>query len=176
MSFDDLRVRRDRVQHALSSIEEFSKPCIAVVHGAAVAGGVEIALRCDFIYAGEAATFRYPVAVRGSLGDTLRLPGVVGKQVAKELLFSGRLVKADEALTLGLVNRVVPTEQLLDEARALAAAIAENDPEGMKLTKHSVDTGSTTATTEDILKMEQGAINAATAFQSERSGGDRTQK
>lgn len=172
MDIDALRDRRVRGQQMFSAIEEITKPCVAIVHGAAVAAGCEIALSCDFILAGDAATFRYPVGVRGSLGDTLRLPRIVGKAAAKELLFSGRRVSAEDALHLRLVNRVVPTAKLLEEARSLAAAIAENDPQAMKLTKRAINTGAT-ATAEDVMKMEQGAINAAIAFQSERSGVDR---
>lgn len=167
MSVDELRDRRHKGQRVFAAIEQFSKPCIAVVHGPAVAAGCEIALSCDFIIAGESATFRYPVGVRGSLGDTLRLPRIVGKGAAKELLFSGRLVEAHEALRMRLVNRVVPDAQLIDIARDLAVTIANNDPHAMTLTKRAIDSGAS-ADPADALKMEQEAINAAKAFQGAR--------
>lgn len=167
MSVDQLRERRHKGQRVFAAIEQFSKPCIAVVHGPAVAAGCEIALSCDFIIAGESATFRYPVGVRGSLGDTLRLPRIVGKAMAKELLFSGRLVAAHEALSMRLVNRVVPDTQLIDVARELATTIAKNQPNAMMLTKRAIDSGMG-ADPADVLKMEQEAIAAAIAFQGER--------
>lgn len=167
MSVDELRDRRHKGQRVFAAIEQFSKPCIAVVHGPAVAAGCEIALACDFIIAGESATFRYPVGVRGSLGDTLRLPRIVGKGTAKELLFSGRLVEAHEALGMRLVNRVVPDPQLIDVARDLATTIAQNHPYAMVLTKRAIDSGMG-ADPADALRMEQEAINAAIAFQEER--------
>lgn len=167
MTVDELRVRRSKGHEMFAAIRQISKPCIAVVHGPAVAGGVEIALSCDFVIAGESASFRYPVGVRGSLGDTLRLPHIVGKPMAKELLFTGRLVEAREALSMRLVNRVVPDDRLTDVARELAATIAENHPYAMTLTKGSIDEGAT-ADPASASRMEQEAINAAKAFQDER--------
>lgn len=170
MSVDELRIRRQEGRRIYAGIEKVSKPCIAVVHGPAVAAGCEIALACDFIIAGESASFRYPVGVRGSLADTLRLPHIVGKAMAKELLFSGRLVNAQEAFSVRLVNRVVPDAQLDDVVRDLAMTIAENHPNAMTLTKRAIDEGMA-ADPASASRMEQEAINAAIAFQSEHSGG-----
>lgn len=168
MTVDELRERRTKGQATFAAIEQFSKPCIAVVHGPAIAAGSEIALASDIIIAGASASFRYPVSVRGSLSDALRLPRVVGKNMAKELLFSGRPVGAEEALRIGMVNRVVPDDTLLDSARELAALIAEHPPEAMAAIKHVINEGKITDTTR-ALNLEQAAIDAAIAFQDQRA-------
>lgn len=169
MSVEDLRIRRDKGHHTFLAIEAFAKPCIAVVHGAAIAAGCEIALSCDYILAGESATFRYPVGPRGSLGDALRLPKIAGKQVAKELLFTGRIVGATEPLAMHLVNHVLPDEDLLPFARGMAATIAEHAPMSMIGIKRAVNTGQA-ADPENALAMEQQAIAAAQSFTGERPG------
>lgn len=169
MTVDDLRARRKKGHAAFKAIEQFPKPCIAVVHGAAIAAGCEISWATDFVIAGEEASFRYPVAVRGSVGDALRLPHIVGQRIAKEILFTGRVVKADEALRIGLVNHVLPTDQLLEFARSTARTIAENPPHAMISIKRAIETGAP-ADPDSQAKMEQEAIDAAVAFQSERQG------
>lgn len=167
MTVEQLRERRAKGQRTFAAIEHFSKPCMAVVHGPAVAAGCEIALAADFIIAGESASFRYPVAVRGSLNDALRLPRVVGKAIAKEILFSGRLIDAQEALSMRIVNRVVSDDQLLDVARGLAAMIAEHRPEGIIAIKRVINEGKSADPTS-ALNLEQAAIDAAIAFQVQR--------
>lgn len=167
MSVDELRARRRKGQSIFAAIEQISKPCIAVVHGAAVAAGCEIAFASDFIIAGESASFRYPVGVRGSLGDALRLPRIAGKAVAKDLLFTGRLVEAREALSLRLVNHVVPDDRLIEFAHDMANMIAEHQPHAMTGIKRAIDSG-TEADPESAARMEQEAIDAAIAFQGNR--------
>jgi enoyl-CoA hydratase len=147
-----------------AELEHHPKPCIAVVHGPAVAAGCEIALSCDFIIAGAAATFRYPEGTRGSGGGTRNLPRVVGKAMAKELLFTGRLVDAQEAHWLRMVNRVVPDDQLLDVARDMASTIANGRPYAMSLTKRAINEGFD-ASPDEAERIEQEAIAAAIAFQ-----------
>lgn len=168
MSVEDLRVRRDKGHDTFIAIEKFTKPVIAVVHGAAIAAGSEIALACDYILAGESATFRYPVGPRGSLGDALRLPKIAGKQLAKELLFTGRVVSVTEPLAMHLVNHVLPDDELLPFARNMAAMIAEHTPMSMIGIKRAVNTGQA-ADPENALAMEQAAIAAAQSFTGQRS-------
>ncbi|MDQ4086958.1 MAG: crotonase/enoyl-CoA hydratase family protein, partial [Pseudomonadota bacterium] len=107
-----------------------SKPVIAAVEGYAVAGGLELALWCDLRVASQSAVFgvfcrRWGVPLID--GGTQRLPRLIGASRAKELIFSGRFVGAEEALRLGLVNHVVPHEELVPFARRLAVDIAGND-------------------------------------------------
>lgn len=158
--------RRRRGHEVLNALEGHPRPCIAVVHGAAVAAGVELALCCDFILAGEAATFRYPEGVRGPGAGTRRLPERVGKAIAKELLYTGRIIDAHEAQELRLVNRVLPDDQLLTVAREMAATIARGRPVALTLTKRAIDNG-VEPSTDEAERLEQEAIEAALRFQEE---------
>jgi len=126
---------------AYDAIEALQIPAIAVVQGAAYGSGGEIAASCDFVLASAAASFKYPEVGWGTVGATQRLPRIVGRRMAKELLFTGRVVDAAEALTLGLANHVYAAEELDAQADAMAAAIAKNNPLTVRLTKHSIDTG-----------------------------------
>lgn len=107
------------------------KPIIAAINGHCLAGGLELALACDLRIAAPHATFGLPEVRRGIIpgaGGTQRLPRAVPQAVAMELLLTGASIDADRAARCGLVNRVVPAERLLDEARAVAARIAKNAP------------------------------------------------
>jgi enoyl-CoA hydratase len=108
-----------------------TKPVIAAVQGAALAGGFEIVLACDMVVAAEGAKFGLPEVKRGLFpagGGTIRLPRRIPPAVANEILLTGELIEADRAHALGLVNRVVPPAVLLDSALSLAGRIAENAP------------------------------------------------
>jgi enoyl-CoA hydratase len=108
-------------------LELMAKPTIAAVNGYALGGGTEMALACDFILASNKAVFGLPevsLGVMPGFGGTLRLARSVGWPKAKELIFSGRKVRADEALEMGLVNHVYPPELLLQESMKLAQTIA----------------------------------------------------
>ena len=116
----------------------FSKPIIAAVNGAALAGGCEIMLACDLVVAADHATFGIPEVKRGLLagaGGLLRLPKRLPLSIALELALTGEPIDAARALALGLINRVVPSAQLMDEAVALADLIAENAPLAVRWTK-----------------------------------------
>jgi enoyl-CoA hydratase len=173
MSLEQLADRRSKGRAVFDALEHHPRPCIAVVHGPAVAAGIELALCCDFIIAGEAATFRYPEGIRGAGGGTRRLPHIVGKAMAKQILFTGMLIDAQEALRLRLVNRVVPDEQLLGVAREIAATIAKGRPHATTQTKRAIDRG-VDAAPDDAERLEQEAIDAAIRFQSGRDGDSRT--
>jgi enoyl-CoA hydratase len=128
----------------LTQIEELKKVVIAVVNGFALGGGMEIALSCDFIYASEKAKLGLPEVTLGVFpgwGGTQRLPRLIGKARAKELILTGAIVSAQEAKDLGIVNRVFPAETLLEETRAIARKIAENGPIALQLAKNLIDRG-----------------------------------
>jgi len=114
-------------QEVLLSIENCPKPVIAAVNGFALGGGTEISMACDFIYASTKAKFGQPEITLGIIpgfGGTQRLPRLVGKAMAKELVLTGGMIGADEALRIGLVNKVFEPDQLLDAAKKTAAKIA----------------------------------------------------
>ncbi len=117
---------------------DFPKPIIAAVNGAALAGGCEIMLACDLVVAAEHAVFGVPEVKRGLIagaGALIRLPRRLPLSVALELALTGDTIDAQRAFDLGLVNRVVPAERLLDEALTLAGAIADNAPLALQWSK-----------------------------------------
>jgi enoyl-CoA hydratase len=136
-----LRARRLSAFAAYDAIQYCAKPCIAVGHGPIVGSGCEIATACDFIIASTRVSFRYPEAVWGSVGASQRLPRIVGKAIAKELLFTGRVMGAEEALRLGLVNRVVAPEALDAAVQEIAGAILKAPPLSVQLAKRCIDVG-----------------------------------
>lgn len=116
---------------AFDAIEALPYPVIAAVNGFALGGGCELALACDFIYASENAKFGLPEVKLGIIpgfGGTQRLPRRVGAARAAELVFTGGMIDAAEALRLGLVNKVVTADELLEAARSVARTIATNGP------------------------------------------------
>jgi len=136
------------------------KPWIAAVHGPAHAGGAEIALACDMIVAGEEASFGLPEVKRGMIpgaGGAFRITRVLPRPLALELVTTGAAIDARRAYEIGLINRVVPTDRVIDEAIALASAIAENSPmavrEVLQLTKSAADRED-----EALRKLELGSI------------------
>jgi len=139
MTEGQVRERRKRAFDAYAAIEALTKPVIAVVHGAAYGSGAEIATACDFAVAGSSAAFCYPEATRGTVGATQRLPRIVGARLAKDLMFTGRVVEAAEALRIGLVTRVVPDADLATTVDGMLAAIAKAPPLALCLAKRCID-------------------------------------
>ncbi|MEM1031503.1 MAG: enoyl-CoA hydratase-related protein [Myxococcota bacterium] len=131
--------------HRLGATMEGARfPIIAAVNGFALGGGLELALACDFIYASERAKLGLPettLAVIPGFGGTQRLPRRVGVGRARELIYTGRVIKADEALAWGIVNRVLPPDTLLDEVRATAQAIVANGPLAVAAAKRVMHQG-----------------------------------
>lgn len=125
--------------HAVGlAIEATPQPVIAVVNGFALGGGCEISLACDIRVCSDNAVFAQPevgLGIPPGWGGTQRLPRVVGKGIASELILSGRRVKAEEALRIGLVNAVYEQDQLMDNALKLANSIAKNSPAAVQLSK-----------------------------------------
>ena len=134
-----VRERRMKAFAAYEALESLPMPCVALVHGPVVGSGVEIAASCDFIVATPDATFRTPEAQRGTVGATQRLPRVLGKRLAKDLMFTGRALTADEALRGGLVSRV--TEDLDGALREISEKILAAPPLAMRLAKRCIDRG-----------------------------------
>jgi len=127
-------------QELLLAIEQCPKPVIAAVNGFALGGGTEIAMACDFIYASEKAKFGQPEITLGIIpgfGGTQRLPRLVGKAMAKELVLTGAMIDAQEALRIGLINKVFPPEELLPAAKKTAKKI---DGFGQLAVTASIDT------------------------------------
>src|SRR5918994_3321642 len=122
-------------QQIFDSIENLGKPVIAAINGFALGGGCERAMACTIRIAADAARLGQPEINLGIIpgyAGSQRLPRLVGKGVALDLLLTGRHVKADEALQIGLVNRVVPASELMNESRTLAAELASKAPVAMK--------------------------------------------
>jgi enoyl-CoA hydratase len=129
---------------ALKMIQDFDRPVIAAVNGYALGGGTEIALACDFIYASENARFGFPEVTLGifpGFGGTQRLPRLIGKGKAKELILTGKMINAQEAYQMGIVNRVFPHASLMEETKKVALQIAANGAVGVRLAKSVVDGG-----------------------------------
>ena len=134
-----VRERRMNAFAAYEALESLPMPCVALVHGAVVGSGVEIAASCDFIVAAPDATFRTPEAQRGTVGATQRLPRILGKRLAKDLMFTGRTLSAEEALRGGLVTRVV--SDLESEMKNIIENMVKAPPQAMRLAKRCIDRG-----------------------------------
>jgi len=134
-----VRERRLKAFAAYEALEALPMPCIALVQGAAIGSGCEIAAACDFIVATPDAIFRTPEAQRGTVGATQRLPRILGKRLAKDLMFTGRDLNAEEARQAGLVSRIV--SDLDAEKEKIQAAILKAPAMALKLAKRSIDQG-----------------------------------
>jgi len=127
-----------------AEIEQYDKPTIAAVNGYALGGGCELAMACDLRIASENAKFGLPelnLAIIPGAGGTQRLSRLVGRGKAKEMILTGDIVSAAEAERIGLVNKVVPPEQLLDAAVELAKKIAKKGPLALRLAKVVMNAG-----------------------------------
>lgn len=132
------------IRNLFSDIAGLNKPVIAAVNGVALGGGTELALACDIRLASENAVMGLTetrLAIIPGAGGTQRLPRLIGSGRAKELIFTGRRVGAEEALSIGLVNRVWPKESLLDEAFKMGERICEAGPIAIEQAKYAIDAG-----------------------------------
>lgn len=133
-----------RGQNAIAALEALSKPVIAAINGFALGAGCELALACDIRLAADSAKLGLPEVGLGILpgcGGTQRLPRLVGKGMAKLLIYTGDLVEAAQASEIGLVEKVVPAASLMEEAFALAEKIASKAPIGVSLAKRAIEEG-----------------------------------
>ncbi|MEU0072563.1 enoyl-CoA hydratase-related protein [Streptomyces sp. NPDC006332] len=137
-------LRSRDLQDAFTAVARIPKPVVAAVTGYALGGGCELALCADFRIAADDAKLGQPEILLGLIpgaGGTQRLSRLIGPSKAKDLIFTGRMVKADEALTLGLVDRVVPAADVYTEAHAWAAKLAQGPALALRAAKESIDTG-----------------------------------
>lgn len=134
-----------RLGHAVTrTIENLPQPVIAAINGFALGGGCELALSCDIRLAADNAKFGQPEVNLGIIpgfGGTQRLPRLVGKGIANELIFSGKIIDAEEAGRIGLVNRVIPQAELMKECRELALMISSRGPTAVRLCKEIINNG-----------------------------------
>lgn len=141
---DEARAISRRFRAAFDAIGEIPRPVIAAINGVALGGGLELALACDLRMAADNARVGQPETLLGVIpgaGATQRLPRLIGPARAKELIWSGRQVKADEALAIGLVDRVVPAAELEDAALAWAGSFASGAVVAMGVAKIVIDGG-----------------------------------
>jgi enoyl-CoA hydratase/carnithine racemase len=144
MSYTDMVDRSGRLQSAFSAVARIPKPVVAAVTGYALGGGCELALCADIRIAGAGAKLGQPEILLGVIpgaGGTQRLARLVGPARAKDLIFTGRFVDADEALRIGLVDQVVPDDQVYAEARAWAGRFSGAAALALRAAKESVDRG-----------------------------------
>lgn len=137
-------------------IETLRKPVIAAVNGFALGGGCELSMACDIRIASVKAKFGQPesgLGITPGFGGTQRLARLVGEGVAKELIFTCDIIKADEALRIGLVNKVVEPEELMNEAMNMAKKIANNAPKAVAFCKEAINNG-IQMNIEDALRYE----------------------
>lgn len=131
-------------QRVLNRIEESPKPVIAAINGYALGGGCELAMACDIRIASENALFGQPEVKLGIIpgfAGTQRLTRLVGKGRAKEIIFTGEMFNAEEACRIGLVNKVVPLDDLMQTARDMASIIAQRSRTAVRLSKEAIDNG-----------------------------------
>jgi 3-hydroxypropionyl-coenzyme A dehydratase len=136
-----------RGHEVLNRIEKLEKPVIAAVNGYALGGGCELALSCDIRFASPNAQLGQPEVTLGicpGWGGTQRLLRIVGPARAKDLIFSGRKIMAEEALSMGLINKIYPSESLLSETKAYAKAISKNSSFAIGVSKMLVNRGTDT--------------------------------
>jgi enoyl-CoA hydratase len=162
----------DFITTSWERITRCRKPIIAAVAGYALGGGCELALMCDFILAAETARFGQPEITIGILpgaGATQRLPRLIGKSKAMDMILTGRMVDAEEAERMGLVARVIPAERLVDEAVATAQHIASLSRPAVMLAKECVNRAFETGLTEGI-RFERRMFHAAFATEGQKEG------
>ncbi len=131
-------------QTVLNKFQALPIPVVAAVNGFALGGGCEIAIACDFVYASENAMFGLPEINLGlipGLGGTQRLPRLIGKNMAKEMIFTGKMLSAAEAMEIGIVNRVFPQESLMEETFKVAGIIASKGKVSLRAAKHAINNG-----------------------------------
>ncbi len=162
MSRDEFKEYIDYAHKIFNLIENASYPSIAAVNGYALGGGCELALACDLRIASERAKMGFPEVKLGIFpgwGGSQRTTRIMGNAKAKELIYTGEMVSAEEALRLGLVERVVPHEVVMKEAMELASSIAARAPLAISAAKKAINEGSE-MNLKDALELEKNLIDS----------------
>jgi len=170
-SFIDLYMN-DPFAETWESVSRFKKPIIAAVSGYALGGGCEVAMMCDFILAADNAKFGQPeinLGVMPGAGGTQRLARFVGKAKAMEMCLTGRMMDAKEAESAGLVSRIIPADDLLDEAMKAAQTIAEKSLPIAIMTKEAVNTAYETTLAQGI-RFERRVFHSQFATEDQAEG------
>ena len=144
MTYTDMVVRSGALQGAFTALAQLPKPTVAAITGYALGGGLELALACDFRVCAQDARVGQPEILLGVIpgaGGTQRLPRLVGPARAKDLIFSGRFVDADEALAIGLVDQVVAPGEVYDAARAMVSRYVGGPGLALRAAKEAIDRG-----------------------------------
>ena len=169
-SFEDWIEETEGLQEVQRVILALGKPLIAAVPGYALGGGCEFAMSCDIRIAAESAKFGFPetdVGLTVTTAGTKLLAQIVGLGKAKELVFTGDFIDAREAMAIGLANKVVPAESLLDESMAMARRIGEKSPLALKLSRIAIDQG-LHSSFEQTLEMEAGHLLTCAGAQNQQ--------
>ncbi|MFN8057906.1 MAG: enoyl-CoA hydratase/isomerase family protein [Vicinamibacterales bacterium] len=169
MDVSAVRARRLAAFDAYHALEALPIPVVAIVCGPAVGSGCEIAAACDFVVATPDASFRTPEALWGTVGATQRLPRVLGARLAKDLMFTGRTLSAAEALTAGLVTRLVSSTDLEHELGVMVATIVGASPAALAAAKRCLD-APLAAARREALVAEIAAIDGLLADPETRAG------
>jgi enoyl-CoA hydratase/carnithine racemase len=172
LTYADMLKQGASIQSAVTAVARIPKPVVAAVNGYALGGGCELALAADVRIAAEDAQLGQPEVLLGIIpgaGGTQRLSRLVGPSRAKELIFTGRFVKADEALAMGLVDRVVPKEQVYDEALAWAGQFKGAAALALRAAKEAVDRG-LEVDLDTGLEIERAAFAALFATEDRTTG------
>jgi len=169
-SFETWIEETDGLQEIQRMIMSLGKPLIAAVQGYALGGGCEFAMSCDIRIATEDAKFGFPeteVGLTVTTAGTKLLTQIVGLGKAKELVFTGEFVDAHEALRIGLANKVVPAERLIDEALGMANKIGEKSPLALKLSRIAIEQG-LHSSFEQILEIEANHLLICISAQNQK--------
>jgi enoyl-CoA hydratase/carnithine racemase len=171
-TFAQVAVDSRRLQAAFTTVASIGKPVVAAITGYALGGGLELALCADFRVAGEGARVGQPEILLGIIpgaGGTQRLPRLVGPARAKDIVFTGRFVRAAEALNIGLVDRVVPDAEVYLAARDLVAQYASGPAVALRAAKQAIDAG-LEADLDTGLEIERLNFAALFATEDQRAG------
>ncbi len=172
LSYADMLKLGASVQSAVTAVARIPKPVVAAINGYALGGGCELALAADVRFAAEDAQLGQPEVLLGIIpgaGGTQRLGRLVGPSKAKELIYTGRFVKADEALAIGLVDRVLPKERVYDEALAWAGQFKGAAALALRAAKEAVDRG-LEVDLDTGLEIERAAFAALFATEDRSTG------
>lgn len=164
MSPDECTGHTEAIALVADALAQFPVPTIAAVNGFALAGGAELAIACDLRVASATAVFGFPevkIGIFPGAGGVLRLPRLVGVGAARDLLFTGRLVGADEALRMGLVDRVAPAPDCTADAMTIGRTIAESAPLAIRALKRALieSTGMPDLAATDIIRQHRRGLD-----------------